>query len=1048
MILSKNRNLIAPYVLLNKLVNGGKVDEFIIIVPTNRKLRLLKKEIISRSPNQSISKINIETLTTISIKILERYVGKLNILSESAASVLLNNSFRSIDLQYFSSYKNGIPKGTLERIKNVFREYKRHGITPEVLIEESESLTGSAKRKAEDISSVFSTYQQLLKKLNVYEIGDVYSNLLMLSTNTFSDVFKSLFGSVKLVAIEGFSEFSKPEIDIIDRVSKFVEENLFINFDYSNSNDALFLHLKETYNRFQDKSFFSSLEESNDKSDFGKILRDRLFNSNRSKIINEDITEIVARTPDEEITFVVKEIKDLILNRNAKPHNICVTFNLIEKYSTIIRDKFRSFGIPLNLTDRYALNTFQPVITIINLLEIEESDFYFKNVLRALSSDYFKPKFTSLSEIINAVSELKIIAGYSSWIQLIKSHVKNISNNETSIKETEIYENILIELESINKLLTPFKKKLTLDQFYDELEKLVYDLEIPQKVLTSESGYVEENLKAITTFLETAKELFNLLKIDQTETETHSLTYFLQQLRTAIDSTRFNVKEKSNYGVLVTTLKEIRGLEFDHLFICGLVDGDFPTRYTPEIIQSNLYQRYEKKHQVEEQNLFYLTLSCWKKSLFLTHPITNGNSELVTSNFLTSLKNLFDVQEKNEKDYRNLIYSTNEYLIKVGQETVGGNESEIPSDINPSYNYENLKSKITIQKNNRQRLDFANEYQGQIKPDKSLQLVLENLKEKSYSITQLETYAHCPFKYFAERLLFLKPQAEPKEEIEALELGSLLHEILYEFYTEVKTIDLTIRNCPDEQFAKLITLIFSIAKRKIDEANFDSPLSFFEKEKILGIDGNIKYSILYYYLEQERNNLDGFLPIFFEETFGKRGSSTQSEIVDITTPNGNNLFGKIDRIDLDNENLNVKVIDYKRGIKKSGLKEDIYRGLSLQLPVYLYAAKLIVENKLNLSTEPAIASIYSLKPGRSFGEDEVKLYGGKKSFSVSPDEEKKIILEKNNDVLAESLKKIDEYISSISEGKFNLSSLEDKTEKICSYCDFKGVCRINELLNE
>jgi ATP-dependent helicase/nuclease subunit B len=1048
MILTKSNTLKSAYKLLNQLILEGKGEEFLLIVPTNRKLRLAKKEIISKSPNQSISKINIETLSTISVKILEGCVGRLNILSESAASVLLNNSFRAINLKYFSSYKNGIPKGTLDRIKNVFHEYKRHGITPEILADETVSLSGSARRKAEDISAVFYSYQELLKKLNAYEIGDVYRHLINLNLNDFGKTFDDLYNKVKLVVVEGFSEFSKPEIDILDKISDRVNGNLFLNFDYSEDNDALFSHLAETYQKLKNKNFKYFSEEGAESEAFIKIIREKLFKPTEIKIVQNNICEITAKTPEEEITFVVKEIKNLIVNEGAKPHNICVAFNLIEKYSTIVRDKFQSFGIPLNLTDRYALNTFQPVVTIINLLEIEESDFYYKNVLRALSSDYFKPKYTTLYDLMNAVSELKIIAGYSSWNMFIKSHLRNYNDDDSALKVKSIYENILKEIDSINKLLIPFKKKLTLDQFYEELEKLVFHLNIPQKILTSGSGYEEENLKAITSLLQTAKELFELLKLDQSETETHSINYYLQQLRTAIESARFNVKEKSNFGVLVTTLKEIRGLKFDHLFLCGLVDGDFPTRYTPEIIQSKLYQRYEKKHQTEEQNLFYLSLSCWKKSLYLFHPLTNGNSELVPSNFLTAIKNIFDIKFRSENDYSNLIFSRNEYLMKFGEDIALNREIELPVGIENNPIAEELINKITIQQEYRKDIAVSNEFQGQIKVEGSLQSVLENLKNKSYSITQLETYAHCPFKCFAERILYLKPQSEPKEEIEALELGSLLHEILYEFYKEVKNKNTVISNCSNEEFAYLLELIFTIAKEKINDANFESPLSFFEKEKILGINDNRKYSILYLYLEQERNTQDGFLPLFFEETFGRRGESIDSDIDDVRTPEGNKLFGKIDRIDLNERNSTIKVIDYKRGTKKSGLKEDIYRGLSLQLPVYLYAAKLIVERKLNLTTDPAIASIYSLKPGDSFGNDELKLYNGRKGFNDSSDEEQKIILQKNREVMKDSLNKIDEYISSISDGKFHLSILEDKAEKVCSYCDFKGVCRINELVSD
>ena len=63
---------------------------------------------------------------------------------------------------------------------------------------------------------------------------------------------------------------------------------------------------------------------------------------------------------------------------------------------------------------------------------------------------------------------------------------------------------------------------------------------------------------------------------------------------------------------------------------------------------------------------------------------------------------------------------------------------------------------------------------------------LEKMKESQFSITQLETYAVCPYRYFAERVLRLDIFEEPTEEIEALELGSLIHSILFVFYSKLK----------------------------------------------------------------------------------------------------------------------------------------------------------------------------------------------------------------------------------------------------------------------
>ncbi len=63
--------------------------------------------------------------------------------------------FKKTDLKYFSNYKNEIPRGTLDRIKNVITEYKLNGIYPDKILSESNKLEGSEKLKAIDIANVY-----------------------------------------------------------------------------------------------------------------------------------------------------------------------------------------------------------------------------------------------------------------------------------------------------------------------------------------------------------------------------------------------------------------------------------------------------------------------------------------------------------------------------------------------------------------------------------------------------------------------------------------------------------------------------------------------------------------------------------------------------------------------------------------------------------------------------------------------------------------------------------------------------------------------------
>ena len=81
-----------------------------------------------------------------------------------------------MQIEIFFNIKMFLP-GTLERVKNVISEYKRHGITPGKLQQESNQLEGSEKIKAEDISKIYEVYQKKCRDMNVIEIGDIYSRI-------------------------------------------------------------------------------------------------------------------------------------------------------------------------------------------------------------------------------------------------------------------------------------------------------------------------------------------------------------------------------------------------------------------------------------------------------------------------------------------------------------------------------------------------------------------------------------------------------------------------------------------------------------------------------------------------------------------------------------------------------------------------------------------------------------------------------------------------------------------------------------------------------
>lgn len=1045
MILTKNKNqLITIEELLNSNLTSNDLENYLIVVPTNRKLRDLKKNIINRFTNQPITTINLETFTTFATKLLKK-VKPFTLLSEAASTVLIKETCEELKLKYFAAYTSGIPFGTLDKLKNVISDYKKNGISPEQLLNESEKLEGGEKLKAEDITSIYYSYLSKCKKLSALELGDIYKEIIQIPSVEIQIIFKNIFPSVTTILIDGFDEFTNLEISILEKLAEIVDSNISINFDYLEENENLFNHLAKSYGMLAQLGFTEHEQNENIiNSPFREKLRKELFSKIDSKEnrFKESITKINAKNRIDEIETIAKTIKELILINKVLPEKICVVFNVIGTYSSSVRDIFSKYGIPINLTDRIPLKSSPSAIAAISLLELVEGDYHYNDIARVVSNGFLHFENIDLSNLLSVASELKITVGKNNWEQIISDN-KNLIKYKIDFSDVEQdiilgkYNRALADIKSLDEVLSPVKKKNTINEFLQNFTKLLLNLKLPCNVLEDSYNRQEEHIKSLTVLLKTLKEVLYLVqKDDENDEEKYNLNFYLDHIRTISNWARFNVKEKSDYGVLVTSINEIRGLSFDYLFLGGMVDGDFPTKYSPEIFFSGSFRKQEIIHQTEEKYHFYQTLCAWNKGLYLSIPKNDRESELVTSTFIKDFEDVFELTEY-ENGNESKIYSTEELLIEFGRNVK--NKALCEQIVNSKFKVDEILLKNKIRENREENYLNQNTYNGFINTDEGkIREYFNEFAEREFSVSQLEVFAKCPFKYFSERVLKIKPIEEPTEEAEPLELGSVLHSILYEFYSKVTEEEIPINMQGTEEFLNLKKILFEIAERKIASLNLNSPLAFFEKEKILGIEGDKENSILYKFLVEETENESKFKPKYFEYSFGnipKRNSNFSNRSLEIGELK---LRGTIDRIDIDEENKFFNVVDYKLKGKKP-TKNEFDEGLSLQLPVYLMAGKQILEEETSEDFDSHEMIIYSLnfKEGK-FGKDPVNVKGRGKSTG----NEKTVL---NNNLIDSIKEKLSEYHNKIKNGEFHLSTLDNREEKACNYCDFQSFCRVKEV---
>ena len=201
------------------------------------------------------------------------------------------------------------------------------------------------------------------------------------------------------------------------------------------------------------------------------------------------------------------------------------------------------------------------------------------------------------------------------------------------------------------------------------------------------------------------------------------------------------------------------------------------------------------------------------------------------------------------------------------------------------------------------------------------------------SSTKLDTYVNCPFSYFCRYVLELKPESDPKMQLN--DIGRFIHKILEIFMRKIRDENIGFKDISDMYI------------RDEAEVIIDDYLSAIIKDYEFKTD-RFKYLLkrlnktvfeIIKNLRDEFMTCD-FVPADFELEINDQKSENSVEPIQINIPGKGSLkvTGIIDRVDIykNGGNVYIRIVDYKTGAKKFNLS-DILAGVNLQMFVYLFS---------------------------------------------------------------------------------------------------------------
>jgi len=1071
-------------------LKAGRYGSFVVVVPTRRRIRELNRLFIRQTPGAAAGAFPLFTLGTLVHAVAAANLPARKPVPLHVQAVLMQRAIDAVadGLVYFSvskgSGRKGLSTGTFQKLASVVNGLREAGVGVEELRTEVEANELGEGRKLAEVLAIMEAYEAQLGNSFADPALEMRGVLKVFASEAPQSVWWNAFPSKPdVLFIDGFDEFARPEFELLEWLATVPGLTVVLNFDFHPANEDLFFHLEDNYHSFSgigfrppDRPSRAHVENSPGEHEqpaalFHEHVRRNLFRHDDTieRIdAREFVTLIEAADREAEVDTIARIIKARVVEKpEADLSRICVATAHSGAYTPLFREAFARYGIPANITDRYRLDASPLVVGILALGAVVENNFRRRDLLRALTSPYVRPGVDA-ANLESVSAGLRITAGARKWEERIESRLSVVENQLRTVddelelslleREARMLRKGLDDFRILKEMLAPLSGEHTPAEFHRKLLDLLDKAGVESSLRphrgpsTGPTGIpgerwedAERDSRAFATFLSVLEDVVRLRESQNPGPA--PLFDYLADLKGAVSLSRYNIRQRYGYGVYVTSIEETRGLSFDTMFIAGLVDGEFPAPYQSEVFLSvRRMAEKRKRFLFQERYLFYQASTNFKRYLYLTYPAAEGNAkELVTSSFVNALKAIADVREWKKKDgaedqerVRILhgIWSRDELLRRVSE--VMWREGSRPDHPAAKEVIKKLGYPIHVEQS-RAGEHTEKAYEGFI-----LDGAPEDMKETIaarrggvYSVSQLETYAQCPFKFFAQRLLKLTPIEEVEEGITPLEKGNLLHQIFFEFFTRWRDEKQPpLRECSEVEFKEATDLLLSMARARLDLIHINAPLWELDKEELLGGPG--RPGVMREFLENERRRPDMLAPRYFEASFGGRSGRSDAKLSSSDPVKIGDVLvrGKIDRIDVDDTSGLWIALDYKTG--KIPPAKGMWRGEQLQLPVYALAIRELRNRARERAGAGPAGAFYLAK------EDEVEIVPqlvpkevvknlGLTKKGVSPEEYESIV-----DGAGTFIR---DYVTAIAEGRFPLTSSE-KVKYVCKGCDYRMMCRI------
>lgn len=1062
-----------------------KENKILIITPEQFSFTAEKK-LMDAIDTQAVFNAEVVTLSRMAYRVISEIGGKNETnLSKCGKAMLIYSilSNNKNELKFLGKTDENV-----DMLDTAITEFKKHGISVEQLKQEIENQEDIyLKNKLQDLNVVYSGFEEQLAGKYI----DETDLLTILAENIDkTDMFKDA-----VIYIDEFAGFTSQEYHIIEKLIQIAKQVTITictdglheiknpDTDIFYSNEVTVTKLLEVAQNCDVKIEEIKLEETyRFKNSELKHLEKNLY-ENKPQKYNSQIKNIqlfLAKNQYSEIEEVARNVLKLVRDEGYRYRDISIITKNIATYSSLARAIFDKYDIPIFIDENRDLNQNVVIQYILAILEI-----FIKNWSYEAVFNYIKTGFSNIEE-----DDIFKLEKYC-----LKWGIKqNKWKKEFSYGNYEEKDKADIErLEQIRKdLVTPLmnlKYKIDENKTVEGISKAIYEFLVEQQIYEkvqikiqelNEIGQIDlanEYESSIQTIIEILDEIVLVFKDDKITIDKYN-----QILKIGFKNSSLTKIPGTQDQVIMGDVDRSRSHKVKAIFIIGLNDGEFPSVRKDEGFLNDADREVLKQNGIElakgtidklyeDSFNIYKVFTTAEEKLYLLYSSSDMQGKaLRPSMLINKIKKIYPMlQEQSD-----VIERRSEILNKkTTYEELIVNLSKLKEQDSIEklwyyiYDYYQKNSEWNEKlKQSLKGLEYTNI------PDKIDQNNIDRLYGNTLitSISKLERYRSCPFSYYLQYGLKIKPQEELK--IQTLNTGTFIHEVIDEFFGTVREVGIKLEEITEEQLSEIINKIIDSKLGQNKNYIFTSTAKY--RALVIRLKKIIKKALKYIIgtIVQSRFEVLGT-----EVEFGEKG---KYKPIRLTLEDGKRIeiIGKIDRIDTaqGEDGKYLRIIDYKSSAKNIDLNE-VYAGLQIQLLTYLDAAckeedlmpagvlyfsmlEQMIKSDKRLEQEEIeekIRANFKMKGLILADVKVVKLHdknlqnGNSALVPAYIGKDGELSEKKTSGVTAEQFKDLQKYMYTIIKqiskeilgGNIDLKPYYKDKKTPCKYCDYKSICSFN-----